>query len=173
MDKFIPDLYQKSIYTINYKKLKKNGIKCLLMDLDNTIAPFDVKVPGKKQKELFTYLKDLGFKIIIFSNNRKKRIEPFKNTLGVDCCCPALKPFKKKYLKIMREFDYKESEVACIGDLLLTDIYGGNKLGLKTILVNSISKKDLKINFLNRIIERYLLRKLRKKDILKIGRYYE
>ena len=36
MDKFFPDIYQKSIYDINYKKLKKVGIKCLLFDLDNT-----------------------------------------------------------------------------------------------------------------------------------------
>ena len=34
MDLFVPDMYQKSIYTINYKKLKKQGIKCLLFDLN-------------------------------------------------------------------------------------------------------------------------------------------
>ena len=39
-DLLIPDIYDQSIYTINYKKLKKNGIKCLLFDLDNTIAPY-------------------------------------------------------------------------------------------------------------------------------------
>ena len=40
MDKFIPDMYQKSIFTINYKKLKKRGIKCLLFDLDNTMVAY-------------------------------------------------------------------------------------------------------------------------------------
>ena len=30
MEIFVPDIYQKSIYDINYKKLKKRGIKCLL-----------------------------------------------------------------------------------------------------------------------------------------------
>ena len=32
----IPDMYQKDIFHINYKKLKKSGITCLIFDLDNT-----------------------------------------------------------------------------------------------------------------------------------------
>ena len=53
LDLFIPDVYQQSIYTINYKKLKKNGIKCLLFDLDNTIAPYKINEPDQNVKELF------------------------------------------------------------------------------------------------------------------------
>ena len=43
MDNFIPDMYQKSIYHIDYDKLKEDGIKCLLFDLDNTCIPFKDK----------------------------------------------------------------------------------------------------------------------------------
>ena len=85
LDKFIPDMYQKSIYTINYDKLKEDGIKCLLFDLDNTCAAYSVKEPTNKLIELFEDLKDMGFKVIIYSNNTKKRLEPFKNKLLVDC----------------------------------------------------------------------------------------
>ena len=53
MEKYIPDVYQKSIYTIDYQKLKSSGIHCLLFDLDNTLVPASVKVPNKKIKELF------------------------------------------------------------------------------------------------------------------------
>ena len=53
MEKFYPDVYQKSIYTINYEKLKENGIKCLLFDLDNTCVPYVDKLPSKKLKNLF------------------------------------------------------------------------------------------------------------------------
>ena len=73
MEEYIPDIYQKSIYTINYEKLIDRGIKCLLFDLDNTIAPIGVKEPTKKVKELFDDLKKMGFKIIIFSNSGSKR----------------------------------------------------------------------------------------------------
>ena len=42
MDIFIPDVYQKSIYTINYEKLYEDGIRCLLFDLDNIVKAMTV-----------------------------------------------------------------------------------------------------------------------------------
>ena len=53
MEIYVPDLYKKSIYDINYKKLKQSGIKCLLFDLDNTLIPYNEKLPTKKIKDLF------------------------------------------------------------------------------------------------------------------------
>ena len=47
MDKYVPDIYQKSIYTINYDQLFSRGIRCLLFDLDNTLVPIDVKTPSE------------------------------------------------------------------------------------------------------------------------------
>ena len=52
IDKFVPDIYQKSIYDIDYKKLKKSGIKCIIFDLDNTLAPISMTKPSKKIKDL-------------------------------------------------------------------------------------------------------------------------
>ena len=57
MEIYLPDIYQKSIYTIDYSKLLNRGIKCLLYDLDNTIAPGNSKEVTKKTKDLFTSLK--------------------------------------------------------------------------------------------------------------------
>ena len=84
MDKFLPDIYQKSIYTINYDKLKSMGIKCILFDLDNTLAPDKVKSPSQKLIDFINELKEKKFKIIIFSNSHKQRIRPFKEGLMVD-----------------------------------------------------------------------------------------
>ena len=61
MEKYIPDIYQKSIYTIDYDKLLNRNIKCLLFDLDNTIVPSNCKEAPKKAKELFASLKQKGF----------------------------------------------------------------------------------------------------------------
>ena len=173
MDIFIPDMYQKSIYTINYEKLYEDGIRCLLFDLDNTCVPYEEKIPTQKLKDLFDGLKELGFKVIIFSNAPKKRLEPFKNGLVVDCSYSSKKPSKRKFLKVLKMFDYDLSETAIIGDQLFTDIYGGNRVGIKTILVNPMSNKDMAFTKIFRILEKNQYRKMNKRGILTMGKYYE
>lgn len=173
MDIFIPDMYQKSIYTINYEKLYEDGMRCLLFDLDNTCVPYVEKVPSKKLKDLFDRLKDMGFKVIIFSNASKKRLEPFKNGLIVDCSYSSKKPSKRKFLKVLKMFGFDLSETAIIGDQLFTDIFGGNRVGIKTILVNPMSDKDLFVTKIFRAFEKGQYKRMEKRGILKLGKYYE
>ncbi len=173
IENFVPDIYEKSIYYINYEKLYKKGIRCILFDVDNTITPSHVNKPTKKLKRLFDTLKDMGFKLIIVSNAPKYRVEPFKNELCVDACAFSLKPNKNKYIRIMNKFKYKSSEIAAVGDQLLTDIYGANKLDITSILVNPLSSRDYSITIINRIIEKFIYDRLNKKDLLIRGKYYE
>lgn len=173
MERFMPDIYQKSIYTIDYSKLWLRGIKCLMFDLDNTLVPSSVKAPTKKNIELFKDLKELGFKIIIFSNANKSRVKPFKDILNVDCFASATKPFKRKFLKVLSEYNYNINDVALIGDQLLTDVIGGNNVGITTVLINPISKKDSMYTKFNRFLERLILKKLRQKNLFTKGKYYD
>lgn len=173
MEKYIPDIYQKSIYAINYDALYSRGIRCLLIDLDNTIAPITIKSPNKKTRELFDELKTKGFRIIIFSNSPRLRVKPFKDELDVDCCANACKPFKKKYHKVMEEYNLSIASVACIGDQILTDIKGGNNVGITTILVNPIGTKERFITKINRYFEEKILKKLRDNDLFTKGKYYD
>lgn len=173
MEKYIPDIYQKSIYTINYDILLLRGIKCLLFDLDNTIVPITIKIPNKKIKTLFNELKTKGFKIIIFSNSPKTRVKPFKDELNVESCASACKPFKKKFLKIMNDNHLEFTQMAIIGDQLLTDIQGGNNIGITTILVNPIGTKERLTTKINRLYENHILTKLRDNDLFTKGKYYE
>ena len=173
MNYYFPDIYQKSIYTINYQKLKENGIKCLLFDLDNTCVPYVDRVPTKKLKEHFNKLEDMGLKVIIFSNSPKERLAPFKKELNVDCCFKARKPRKAKFLKVIKTYNYDLSEVAIIGDQLMTDIYGGNRVGITTILVNPISNIDMVFTKFHRIMEKNKIKKMTKQGIFKVGRYYD
>lgn len=172
LKKFIPDMYQKDIFTINYDILRKNNIKCLLFDLDNTISPAKEKVYCKKTKKLFEKL-EKDFKIILFSNNFPKRIKPFKDYYNVDVSCLSLKPFSLKYNKVLKKYGYKKQEVAAIGDQILTDIFGGNKMNITTILVEPLSDKDETETFINRQIEKILFKKFEEKNILVKGRYYD
>ncbi len=172
MDLFIPDIYQKSIYDINYNKLKKQGIKCLLFDLDNTLIPVNVYIPTKKVKELFSRL-EKDFKIIIISNSGKKRLIPFKEGLNVDVAYSSHKPFKKKYLKIMDIYNFKYHEIAAIGDQLLTDIFGANRIGITSILINPIGDYEKACTKINRFLESFIYRKLKRKGLFQKGDYYE
>ena len=74
------------------------GIKCILFDLDNTLVPSFKNKPTRKVKDLVEKLKDMGFKVIIFSNSNKKRLTPFKNILEVDCSHSSKKPFSNKVI---------------------------------------------------------------------------
>ena len=172
LDLLIPDVYAQSIYTINYKKLKKNGIKCLLFDLDNTIASYKANMPDQKVKELFARLEE-DFKVIIISNSGKNSLRPFKEKLNVDVAFSSKKPLKGKYKKILTLYKFKIDEIACIGDQLFTDILGANRMGFTSILVNRISKNEIFPTRINRFLEKIVLKKLAKKNILISGEYYD
>ena len=173
MEKYIPDIYQKSIYAIDYQKLKNSGIKCILFDLDNTLVATSIKKPNHKIKELFDELKKEGFRVAIFSNSSKHRVKIFQEELEIDGYARVWKPRSKNYMKILEQFHYNESEVACVGDQLLTDIKGGNKVGITTILVNPVSNQDGFLTKFNRMYERHILKKLRENALFVKGKYYD
>ena len=172
-DKFVPDMYFKSIYTIDYKELKKKKIKCLIFDLNNTIAPLTLNKPNKKIMELFEELKDMKFKIYIVSNSSKKRVEPFKNYLCVDSSYLSMKPSLKKYKKIYEINNFKDNQIACIGDELITDIWSANRMNFVSILVNPIGTKEYVSTKIGRVFENFIIDKLTDKKLFRRGKYYE
>jgi len=173
MEKYVPDMYQKSIYTIDYSKLLSIGIKCLLFDLDNTIIPSKSSEPPAKAKELFISLKQKGFRVIIFSNSPKYRIKKFEQFFDLECIGFAMKPLSFNFKKVMENHRLTENEVAIIGDQIMTDVVGGNKMGITTILVNPVTNSDFFWTKPNRIREKYIMKKLRNHDLFCKGRYYE
>ena len=172
LKKFLPNIYSESIFTINYKKLKKAGIKCILLDLDNTISPAKEIKFYEETKKLIDELKR-DFKVIIFSNNFPKRISKFGDYYGVDIACVSLKPLIYKYIYILKKYKLKRKEVAAIGDQLMTDIIGANKVGITSILVHPMTEIDETETWLNRQLEKMILKKFDKKDWLKKGRFYD
>lgn len=165
-------MYFKDIHSINYKKLKKEGIKCLVFDLDNTLGLLDdIKCPEKTKKLIEKLKKD--FLVLIMSNSRKKRIEPYANDLGVDCVTFALKPLTFGHKRLKKKYNLKKEEMIIIGDQIVTDIISGKRFKIKTILVDPLGVKDLKITGLNRKIEKRILKRYKKKGIFEKGKYYE
>ncbi len=168
MSKFKPDLYYKNIFSINYNLLKKDNIKVLIFDLDNTIMTVDDDLPQDEVVELFKKLNN-DFKVFIASNNLKERVRRIGKYLGVHAFYLVRKPSSKIKKLLLKKITVNMNEVAVIGDQIMTDINMGNRLGMKTILVDPMGEKDLKITFFNRLMEKIVLKRIK----VKRGEYYE
>ena len=165
MKKYIPSMYKKSIFDINYDKLKSIGIKCLIFDLDNTIALIDTKLIPEEVKTLFIKLKK-DFNIVIISNNTKKRISMFCDPIDTTFVSFALKPLTFGFRKIKNKFNYKKEQMCMIGDQLMTDVLVAKRLGLYTILVEPIHlHSDENSTKFNRRLERFVVKQLKKRQL--------
>ena len=166
MNIYIPKMYKKSIFDIDYSNLK---CKYLLFDLDNTILPEDEIKCNNKVKELFKKIQSLDIKPIIFSNSPGKRVKVVADQLNIDYMSFACKPLSFKFKKILKKYNINKDNIAIIGDQLLTDVKGGNKIGIKTILVDPISDYDPFFTKINRFKESIIKNKI---NFIK-GSYYE
>ena len=173
VEKFMPDIYQKSIYYINYDKLYKKGVRCIIFDLDNTLLEVNSYIPKDDTIKLIERLKK-DFKVYIISNNsHSDRLITAANSLDVNYVKFAMKPFGKAFKKVLKENNYKKEDMCIIGDQIMTDVLGGNRFGIFTILVEPLSEQELKVTGINRFFERRQLKRLLRQNKFKKGEYYE
>ncbi len=169
---FKPKMYKKNIHEINYDKLKEQGITCLIFDLDNTLGLISHKRCPDKTKKLIQKLKK-DFLVLISSNNTKRRLKPYLEELGIDGIAWSMKPSIKGLVYAKGKYHLKKKEMCIIGDQIVTDILAGNRFHIKTILVDPLGEKDLKITGLNRKIEGFIVKKYEKRGLFERGNYYE
>ena len=113
---FIPFAHSQSIYEIEPDFYKRNGVKVLFMDLDNTLDSYRAKVPQERTKELVKSLKDAGIIPVIISNNKAKRVCGYANSLGVEFLSSARKPFSFKIKRELQKRGVANNEVMLVGD---------------------------------------------------------
>lgn len=164
-----PTIYAKDIFNINYHKLKENGIKVLLFDIDNTIAKTNEKIPSKEIIDLIKELKK-DFTIFILTNAIPARAKRFAKSLNIKAYYLSWKPLSTNYKRIIKSYNLDKKHIAAIGDQIYTDIKGANKLGIISILVNPVSKRESIFTKINRIKEKNLIKKTK---IITRGEYYE
>ena len=171
MSYFKPDCYKKNIFEIDYKKLKSIGIKCLVFDLDNTLGLVSNKNCPNEAVKLIKKLKK-DFIVEICSNNTTGRLKPYLDELEIDGVSWSFKPSIKGVYKIRKKYNLNKKEMCIIGDQIVTDIFTGKRYGIYTVLVDPLGVKDLKITSLNRVIENFILKRYKKKNIFERGSYY-
>lgn len=162
-----PNLFVRDISKINVSSLKTNGVKLVVCDLDNTLVPHFNKFPNKFVYEFINQIKNEGLKIIIASNNTKKRVKRFvdklSETITIDgYLYSCKKPLTYKVKKFLKENDLSASDTIVIGDQFITDILLANRLKAKSILVLPMvdPNKRNSNNFIQNILEKFIYKKL-------------
>ncbi|NMB20694.1 MAG: YqeG family HAD IIIA-type phosphatase [Firmicutes bacterium] len=166
MKKLVPDVICESVFAIDLDKLKKKRILGLLVDIDNTLVPW-----GKPEiEEAFVAwvkrVKEEGFKICLVSNAKKERAQKIATSLGIPAVGLALKPLGRSFRRGMSLLNLAPDEVAVVGDQLFTDVLGGNRLGIHTILINPISKNELDTTKWMRRLEHRILETMVKRGLI-------
>ncbi len=156
---FYPDRYVQSIFEADYEKMWESGIRGIIFDIDNTLVPYDVKEPTQEIKDFINVLRDRGFRVLLLSNNTKLRVTRFNQSLKINALHNAWKPRRVNILRAIDRLKLQKNQVAIIGDQIFTDILGGNRTGIMTILVEPVSEKDEPITKIKRGIERRIVNK--------------
>lgn len=129
----------KTIYDIDPAALARRGIRLLLADLDNTLVPYGVPEPTQPVREWTAALREQGVTLFVLSNNRHpQRPERFSKALGVPYIGHAGKPKPGSFYKAMEQMGCTPEQTAIVGDQIFTDILGGSRAGVTTLLVEPI-----------------------------------
>lgn len=160
-----PNVLLENIRKINIEFIKRNKLKALILDVDNTLIDYNKNI----SQETIEWAKELqgqGVKLYILSNtNKKEKVEAVSEKLGkIPYKMFAKKPLKKGFIQIQKELNMNPENIGVVGDQIFTDVIGGNRCKMFTILVEPIDKKDILITAWKRPIEEAIKNRYKKKN---------
>lgn len=155
-----PNMQVRKITDITIEMLRKNNIKGMILDVDNTLIDLD-RVPLEGIKEWIDNMKNEGIKFCIASNSLKKdKIEKVAKMLDIPYVHFSAKPTKLGLKKAKQILGIEESKnIAEVGDQLFTDVLGTNRMKMFSILTEPLCEEKVKINNLKRKLEKRVLRR--------------
>lgn len=130
-----PTAAVKNVNDISLELLKKLEVDAILLDVDNTLAPPTSDIAYEGVQEWIDMVKENGISVVICSNNYKKRVKPFSDSVGLDCVAMSLKPFPFGFNRAKRLLKEKPQSVLVVGDQIYTDVLGANLAGMKSVLL--------------------------------------
>ncbi|MBQ8416145.1 MAG: YqeG family HAD IIIA-type phosphatase [Clostridia bacterium] len=155
----MPDYMFASYAEITPAFLRSIGVRALLIDIDNTLAPYEQAEPDERIVHWFRELHENGISAALVSNNHAPRVEQFNRSLGLLAYADSNKPSRKTLERAMRELGVEYGETAMLGDQLLTDCYAGKHIGLIALIVPPIKDKTNLFFRFKRLCERPFIRK--------------
>ena len=163
MKKLIPDLYFEKFDDVTPELLASMGIHGVILDIDNTLEPYENAKPGERVINWLKRLAELGIKACFVSNNNQKRVELFNEELKLPAYYKAGKPFKKNILLAMRDLGSDKQTTVVIGDQIFTDVLAAKNAGLRAILIAPIKDKRDPFTKFKRLLEKPILKKYEKR----------
>lgn len=160
-----PNSYFNKVEEISIEFLIKQKIKLLILDVDNTLIDIDQNISDEKRKWVLE-LQGQGFLLYILSNtNNEKKVKRVSEKLNnIPYKYFAKKPLKFGFKKIQKEVNIPSEKIAVIGDQIFTDVLGGNRCNMYTILVEPVNKeKDYFYTAWKRPIENKIKQKIKNK----------
>ncbi len=156
--KFFPEKYLESVFEIDLENMKNERVEALIFDIDNTLVPYFVPHANDRIKKLFSKIKSKGIKVGVLSNNKEQRVSLFCKDLNIEYVPKAGKPGIKGLGKLIKKLGVKNHKnTVIIGDQVFTDVLCGNRMGIHTILVKPVSKKDAFGTRLKRGVESFVI----------------
>lgn len=153
---FYPDCYMNSTYEIDFDAYYEKGYRGIIFDIDNTLVPHGAPA-DERSKALFAHLKELGYQVVLLSNNKEPRVKMFNDVVKVSYIFKAGKPLVKNYLKAMEMMGTNKENTIFVGDQLFTDVWGAKRTGIHNVLVQPIDKKEEIQIVLKRYLEKIVL----------------
>lgn len=162
LKKFYPDCIYKSVHDIESDFFEKTDIKYALLDIDNTLVPYTVPLPNESAKAFLNRLDTEGVSYCFLSNNKGERVRIFADALGARYVSNAKKPMLSGLKRAMEILGADAENTVLIGDQIFTDVYTGERAGIKTVLVEPIEDKETLFFKFKRAMERIVLKRYRK-----------
>lgn len=157
-----PDAMFRTYREVTPEYLQSLGVRAVLADIDNTLAPYEQSVPDADIRAWVEDLHAAGIRLALVSNNDRERVETFNRSLGVLAFWKSGKPGVKNLRRAMAEFGTDCTSTVVLGDQLLTDALAGKRLGLRVLIVPPIKDKTSLFFRFKRLCERPIIRRFKR-----------
>lgn len=153
----LPDARFSSFDEVTPELLSRMGVKLLLCDIDNTLAPYEEPDPSPAVLAWAQALREAGVTLVLISNNHRERVERFSSPLAVPAYHDFRKPAPRALGRLIADGGYSRPEAAVLGDQIFTDVWEAKAIGVRALLVPPIrDKKTLFFRF-KRLLEKPIL----------------
>ncbi len=139
----LPSCITGALTDLSPQWLRRQGIRLLMLDFDNTIVPYTTNIPTPQMEAWLREMTASEIALCVVSNSRKDRVKVFCTSYDIPCITHARKPFSKGIRACLEEFQREPGECALVGDQIYTDTLGANCAGVRSILVKAIHNHNI------------------------------